>query len=123
MRAGVHRAAVEMPVSQARLGSWSMACDTVIDVGWSVKAEGKLHMSLASERCSARTPARDVKSALGRSVDVRDSMENMVSVMIGPLVPSAQTKMDHLSYCIHRLLQLVVRHFVRGRRCVRCPSE
>ena len=53
-------------------------------------------MRFASKRCSARTPARDVMSALGRSVDVRDSMENMVSVMIGPLVPSAQTKMDQL---------------------------
>ena len=36
----------------------------------------------ASERCSARTPGRDVKSAPGRSVDVRDNMEDRVSVMI-----------------------------------------
>ena len=59
MRAGVHGAVVVTVCRRALgLGRWP-----VIDVGWSVKAEGELYMRFASKRCSARTPARDVKSA------------------------------------------------------------
>ena len=53
----------------------------MIDVGWGFKAEGVL-MRFASERCSARSPGRGVKSAPGMSDDVLESMEDRVSVMI-----------------------------------------
>jgi hypothetical protein len=54
--------------------------------GHRISREEKIHTRFASERCSARTPGRDVKSAPGRSVDVRDSMEDRVSMMMGPSV-------------------------------------
>ena len=92
-------------------------------------------MRFASKRCSARTPARDVMSALGRSVDVRDSMENMVSVMIGPLVPSAQTKMDPpvilyasapttrgSSFCARSTLRAMSLRMSKWRTRNKCPS-
>ena len=41
-----------------------------------------IHTRFASERCSARTSGRDVKSVPGKSVDVRESMKDRVSVIM-----------------------------------------
>ena len=53
------------------------------------KKREEIHTRFASERCSARTPGRDVKSAPGRSVEVRDSMEDRVSMMMAHQDPTS----------------------------------
>ncbi len=84
--------AVEMTVSQARFRSWSMPYDRggSFEDGCKGNKREETHTRFASERCSARTPGREVKSAPGRSVDVRDSTEDRVSMVMAPTQLSTQ---------------------------------
>ena len=85
-----------------------------------------IHTRFASESCSARTPGRDVKSVPGKSVDVRDSLEDRVSVMMTHQNPPgrlAWNKMYPPVILYATAPPVRGSSFERGRRFVRCPSE
>ena len=86
----------------------------------------EIHTHFASERCSARTRGRDVKSVPGKSVDVRDSLEDRVSVIMTHQNPPGRLAWNKMyPPVILYVTAPPVRgsSFERGRRFVRCPSE